>query len=130
MTENIQNTPKEGPFKRELTKEEKTARNRLYYLKFIEKCRNHEFLTVEERKEKDRVQGTAISPEEKKEATAIRRRIITNRYRLKHKEEWNAYMRNRMKDRYRNDEAYRTKQLENTKRRRALKKEAAKEQSI
>ena len=102
----------------------------MYYLKFIEKCRNHEFLTVEERQEKDRTQGTAISPEEKKEATAIRRRIITNRYRLKHKEEWNAYMRNRMKDRYRNDDAYRTKQLENAKRIRALKRETTNEQKL
>ena len=65
MTENIQNTPKEGTFKRELTKEEKTARNRLYYLKFIEKCRNHEFLTVEER-QADRTQCAAISPGEKR----------------------------------------------------------------
>jgi hypothetical protein len=129
MTETIQNTTKEGSFKRELTKEEKKARNRLYYLKFIEKCRNHEFLTVEER-QADRTQGTAISPEEKKEATAIRRRLTTNRYRLKHKEEWNDYMRNRMKDRYRNDEVYRTKQLENAKRRRALKKEATNEQKL
>ena len=39
-------------------------------------------------------------------------------------------MRNRMKDRYRNDEAYRTKQLENAKRRRELKKEAANEQKL
>ena len=133
MTETIKNTNNattECKFKRELTKEEKKARNRLYYLKFIEKCRNHEFLTVEERQETDRTQCAIISPEDKKETIAIRRRIVTNRYRLKHKEEWNAYMRNRMKDKYRNDEAYRTKQLENARRRRVLKKEAANEQKL
>ena len=136
MTEAIQNTNTSTTeagtckLKRELTKDEKKARNRLYYLKFIEKCRNHEFLTVEERQAADRTLCAIISPEDKKEALAIRRRLITNRHRLKHKEEWNAYMRNRMKDNYRNDEVYRAKQLENAKRRRALKKEAANEQNL
>ena len=113
--------------KRELTTEEKKARNKLYYLKFIEKCRNHEFLTNEEKKQTDR---TTISPEDKKEALAIRRRLLTNRRRLIHREAWNTYMRTRMKDKYRNDETYRAKQLENAKRRRALKKAAANEQNL
>ena len=136
MTETIQNTntatTEAGTckLKPELTTEEKKARNRLYYLRFIDKCRNHQFLTLEERQDTARTPCAIISPEDKKEALAIRRRVINNRHRLKHKEEWNAYMRNRMKDKYRNDEVYRAKQLENAKIRRALKKEAANEQNL
>ena len=64
--------------KRELTKEEKKERNRVYYLKFIERCRNQELLTKEERKTTPCLN---ISPEEKKEALAIRRRLLTNKRR-------------------------------------------------
>ena len=136
MMETIQNTNtstiETGTCKlnQELTKEEKKARNRLYYLKFIEKCRNHEFLTTEERKATDRTLCATISPEDKKETLAIRRRLITNRHRFKHKEEWNAYMRTRMREKYRNDEPYRTNQLTKAKIRRALKKAAANAQNL
>ena len=116
--------------KRELTKEEKKERNRAYYLKFIERCRNHEFLTKEERKTSDGTLCINISPEDKKETLAIRRRLITNRNRLKHKEEWNAYMRTRMREKYRNDEPYRTNQLAKAKLRRALKKATANAQNL
>ena len=72
MTEDL----KTQKLKPELTKEEKKERNRAYYLKFIERCRNQEFLTKEERKTTPCLN---ISPEEKKEALAIRRRSLTKK---------------------------------------------------
>jgi hypothetical protein len=58
----------EKQIKTPLTAEEKTERNRQRYLKLIEKCRKHEYLTMEERK----TQG--ISPEEKQAAVVARRK--------------------------------------------------------
>ena len=86
MTEKLK-TQKLTP---ELTKEEKKERNRAYYLKFIERCRNHEFLTKEERKTTDRTLCAIISPEEKKEAIAIRRRLTNKRHRLIHRDKKNG----------------------------------------
>ena len=113
--------------KRELTKEEKKERNRAYYLKFIERCRNHEFVTKEERKT---TPGINISPEEKKEAIAIRRRLATKIRRLKNPEEWNNYMRTYMREKYRNNEPHRIVQCAKAKIRRDLKKAASKAQNL
>jgi hypothetical protein len=52
-----------------VTAEEKTERNRQRYLKLIEQCRNHEYLTREERS------AAGFSPEEKKAATAAHRKL-------------------------------------------------------
>ena len=112
MTETIETRK----LKQELTKEEKKARNRENYLKFIEKCRN-----PEERKK---------TPEEKKEALAIRRQLYNKNYKIKHREEWNNYMRTRMRERYRNDEPYRKNMLEQAKIKRALKKAAVETQGL
>ena len=49
----------EKQIKTPLTAEEKTERNKQRYLKLIERCRNQEYPTVEERKTK------GLSPEEK-----------------------------------------------------------------
>ena len=113
--------------KRELTKEEKKERNRAYYLKFIERCRNHEFVTKEERKT---TLGINISPEEKKEAIAIRRRLATKIRRLKSPEEWNNYMRTYMREKYRNNEPHRIDQRAKAKIRWDLKKAASKAQNL
>ena len=102
--------------KQELTADEKKARNRENYLKFIEKCRN-----PEERKK---------TPEEKKEALAIRRQLYNKTYKIKHREEWNNYMRTRMREKYRNDEPYRKNMLEQAKIKRALKKAAVETQGL
>jgi hypothetical protein len=94
------------PTKTPLTPEEKTERNRQRYLKLIEKCRNHDYLTMEERK----TQG--ISPEEKKAASAARRKISKANYYDRNRESINAYMNNVMKEKYKNDEVYRAKEIE------------------
>ena len=96
----------EKQIKQPLTPEEKTERNKQRYLKLIEKCRNHEYLTMEERT----TQG--ISPEEKKAAVTARRKITRTNYYIRHREEINAYMNNVMKERYKNDEAYRLREIE------------------
>ena len=88
-----------------LTPEEKTIRNKQRYLKLIEKCRNHEYLTMEERKTK------GVSPEEK-EAAAARRKITRVNYNEKNREAINAYMNNVMKEKYKNDEVYRASEIE------------------
>ena len=112
MTETIETRK----IKQELTADEKKARNRENYLKFIEKCRN-----PEERKK---------TPEEKKEALAIRRQLYNKNYKIKHREQWNNYMRTRMRERYRNDEPYRKNMLEQAKIKRALKKAAVETQGL
>jgi hypothetical protein len=89
-----------------LTPEEKTERNKQRYLKLIEKCRKHEYLTMEERK----TQG--ISQEEKQEASAARRKITRANYNARNRESINAYMNNVMKEKYKNDEVYRAKEIE------------------
>ena len=89
-----------------LTSEEKTERNKLRYLKLIKKCRNHEYLTMEESKTSD------VSTEEKNAAAAARRKITRTKYYIRHREEINAYMNNVMKERYKNDEAYRLREIE------------------
>jgi hypothetical protein len=89
-----------------LTPEEKTERNKQRYLKLIEKCRKHEYLTMEERK----TQG--ISQEEKQEASAARRKITRANYTARNRESINAYMNNVMKEKYKNDEVYRAKEIE------------------
>jgi hypothetical protein len=94
------------PTKTPLTPEEKTERNRQRYLKLIEKCRNHDYLTMEERK----TQG--ISPEEKQAASAARRKISKANYYDRNRESINAYMNNVMKEKYKNDEVYRAKEIE------------------
>jgi hypothetical protein len=94
------------PTKTPLTPEEKTERNKQRYLKLIEKCRNQEYLTMEERK----TQG--ISQEEKQEASAARRKISRANYTARNREAINAYMKNVMKAKYKNDEVYRAKEIE------------------
>ena len=89
-----------------LTTEEKTARNKMRYLKLIEKCRNHEYLTMEERK------TSVVSPEEKQAAAAARRKITKANYYDKNRASINAFMNNLMKEKYKNDEVYRTKEIE------------------
>ena len=89
-----------------LTPEEKTIRNKQRYLKLIEKCRNHEYLTMEERKTE------GVSPEEKKAAAAARRKITKANYYEKNRASINAYMNNVMKERYKNDEVYRNSEIE------------------
>jgi hypothetical protein len=89
-----------------LTPEEKTQRNKQRYLKLIEKIRNHEYLTMEERK----TQG--VSQEEKQEASAARRKITRANYTTRNRESINAYMNNVMKEKYKNDEVYRAKEIE------------------
>jgi TRAP-type C4-dicarboxylate transport system substrate-binding protein len=98
MNINPSNTP--------ITSEEKTKRNKQRYLTLIEKCRNHEYLTMEERK----TQG--ISPEEKQAASAALRKISRANYRIRNREAINAYMNNLMKEKYKNDEVYRAKEIE------------------
>ena len=89
-----------------LTPEEKTIRNKQRYLKLIEKCRNHEYLTMEERKTK------GVSPEEKTAAAAARRKLTRVNYNEKNREAINAYMNNVMKEKYKNDEVYRASEIE------------------
>ena len=89
-----------------LTPEEKTIRNKQRYLKLIEKCRNHEYLTMEERK------AEGVSPEEKTAAAAARRKITRVKYHEKNRESINAYMNNVMKEKYKHDEVYRAKEIE------------------
>ena len=89
-----------------LTTEEKTARNKMRYLKLIEKCRNHEYLTMEERKTE------GVSPEEKTAAAAARRKITRVKYHEKNRESINAYMNNVMKEKYKHDEVYRNSEIE------------------
>ena len=89
-----------------LTPEEKTIRNKQRYLKLIEKCRNHEYLTMEERKTE------GVSPEDKKAAAAARRKITKANYYEKNRASINAYMNNVMKERYKNDEVYRNSEIE------------------
>jgi hypothetical protein len=109
--------------KQALTIEENQARSKQRYLRLIERCRNQEYQTLAERRAEH-------TPEDKKEDLAIRRRLSNQKYRAQHKEEWNAYMRIRMRDRYRNDDAFRIKQLENATLKRALKRAAANEARI
>jgi hypothetical protein len=108
--------------KQELTKEEKQERSKQSYLLLIERCRNQEYQTLAERR-------AVHTPEDKKEALATRRRLSNQKYRAQHKEEWNAYTRIRMRDRYRNDDVFRIKQLETATLKRAFKKAAANEAS-
>jgi hypothetical protein len=61
---------------------------------------------MEERK----TQG--ISPEEKHPASLALRKISRANYRIKNREAINAYMNNLMKERYKNDEVYRAKEIE------------------
>ena len=96
----------EKHIKTPLTVKEKTERNKQRYLKLIERCRKHEYLTMEERK----TQG--ISPEEKQAAVAARRKITRLNYNNRNREAINAYMNNLMKEKYRTDEAYRLREIE------------------
>ena len=96
----------EQKIKTPLTAEEKTERNKQRYLKLIERCRNQEYLTMEERKTK------GLSPEEKKAAVAARRKITTLNYNIRNREAINAYSNNFMKEKYRTDEAYRLRESE------------------
>ena len=92
-----------------LTPEEKTIRNKQRYLKLIEKCRNHEYLTMEERKTE------GVSPEEKTAAAAAaaaRRKLTRVNYHEKNRESINAYMNNVMKEKYKYDEVYRNSEIE------------------
>ena len=89
-----------------LTSEEKTERNKLRYLKLIEKCRNHEYLTMEERKTSD------VSTEEKNAAAAARRKITRTKYYEKNRESITTYMNHLMKEKYKNDDVYRAKEIE------------------
>ena len=98
----MNNTKKKIP----LTAEEKTERNKQRYLQLIERCRNQEYLTMEERKTK------APSPEEKQAAVAARRKITTLNYNIRNREKINAYANKFMKEKYRTDEAYRLRESE------------------
>ena len=88
-----------------LTPVEKRALNKQRYLKLIERCRNNEYLTMEERK----AQGVS---DENKLAVAARKKETRYNYYIKNKEHINAYMNNLMKERYKNDEAYRLREIE------------------
>jgi hypothetical protein len=96
----------ETNIKTPLTADEKTERNKQRYLKLIERCRNQEYLTMEERKTK------GPTPEEKKAAVAARRKITNQNYNNRHREAVNAYANNFMKEKYRTDEAYRLREIE------------------
>ena len=96
----------ENKIKTPLTEEEKKERNKQRYLTLIERCRNQEYLTMEERKTK------GLSPEEKKAAVAARRKITTLRYNIRNREAINAYSNAFMKEKYRTDEAYRLRESE------------------
>jgi hypothetical protein len=61
---------------------------------------------MEERK----TQG--ISQEEKQEASAARRKISRANYTARNRGAINAYMNNVMKEKYKNDEVYRAKEIE------------------
>ena len=89
-----------------LTSEEKTERNKQRYLKLIEKCRNHEYLTMEERK------TSTVSIEEKNASAAARRKITRTKYYQKNRESITTYMNHLMKEKYKNDEVYRAKEIE------------------
>lgn len=93
------------------TVEEKKERNKQQYLKFIERCRNHEYLTKEERKTQD------IDPEEKKAAAVARRKITRMNYTIRNRVAINAYQNNLMKEKYKNNEPYRLRELERGKER-------------
>ena len=84
MNENKTQTP--------LTAEEKKERNKQRYLTLIERCRNQEYLTIEERK------TTGPSPEEKKAAVAARRKITNLNYNIRNREAINAYSNALMKE--------------------------------
>jgi hypothetical protein len=91
-----------------LTPEEKTEINKQRYLKLIERCRNNEYITRAERK-------TQVIPEEKKTAIATCKKITRANYNNTHRAEINAYMNNFMKDKYKNNEAFRDREREQAK---------------
>jgi hypothetical protein len=91
-----------------LRPEEKTEINKQRYLKLIERCRNNEYITRDERK-------TQVITEEKKAAVVAGKKITRANYNNRHRAEINAYMNNLMKDKYKNNEAFREREKEQAK---------------
>ena len=119
----IKTAPKKR-IKQELTTEEKKQKSRQSYLDLIERCKNGEYRSKEERKATQVVKVSPVnhpakvkdlSPEgiaEKKAAKAMRLYTFNKKYRIEHREEYNAYMRTIMREKYRNDPAYRARLAE------------------
>jgi hypothetical protein len=108
----------EAKVKRELTPEDKKMRNKQRYLDLIERCRSGEYMTLEERKDTSYVKVKVkpekipkIKVEETKEDRATRLNAKNRKYRSEHREAYNQYMNEMMKEKYRNDEDYRARQL-------------------
>jgi acetyl-CoA carboxylase beta subunit len=91
-----------------LRPEEKTEINKQRYLKLIERCRNNEYITRAERTTQD-------ITEEKKAAIAACKKITRANYNNRHRAEINEYMNNFMKDKYKNNEAFRVREREQAK---------------
>ena len=93
--------------KQELTKEEKKLQSRQRYLDLIERCKNGEYNSMEERRSTRIVKSSpekhpdlppAVISEEKKAAKAMRLYTSNKKYRMEHREEYNAYMRTIMRE--------------------------------
>jgi hypothetical protein len=119
--------------KRELTLEDKKQRNKQRYLDLIERCRSGEYMTLEERKDTAYVKVKVkvkidkipkIKVEETKEDRAIRLNEKNRKYRAAHREAYNHYMCEMMKEKYRNDEDYRVRQLVMAKQRRETRQKS------
>ena len=119
---------KTAPKKRvnqELTPEEKKQKSRQSYLDLIERCKNGEYKSMEERKAtrvvkvapvnhpaKDPELSSEVISEEKEAAKAMRLYTSNKKYRTEHREECNTYMRTIMREKYRNDAVPRARQVE------------------
>ena len=112
----IKTAPKKK-IKQELSTEEKKQKSRQSYLDLIERCKNGEYRSKEERKATQVVKVYIakikdLSPEgiaEKKAAKALRIYTFNKKHRIEHRDEYNAYMRTIMREKYRNDPSYRAR---------------------
>ena len=123
--------------KQELTPEEKKQKSRQSYLDLIERCKNGEYRSKEERKATQVVKVAPVkhaakikdlSPEalaEKQAAKALRLYTFNKKYRTEHREEYNTYMRTIMREKYRNDPTYRARLAELAKLRKGKNREEA-----
>ena len=133
MTDSLQNislltaatnstiTASKRKIKQELTKEEKKNQSRMRYMSLIERCKNGEYKSMEERRLTRIVKQPtkpnpelppAVISEEKKVAKAMRLYTANKKYRTENREEYNTYMRIIMREKYRNNAEHRAIQVE------------------
>ena len=101
--------------KKNLTPEDKLERYQRTCLRFLEKCKNKE----------EGIQEQKPTPEEIKKRRYEAAKENNKNFRELHKTAYNLYMNNLMKERYKNNEAYRLREQERGKLR-VLKRRAAK----